>query len=145
MAPELPRRLASVRFNHLEMLTVRLWPVARHAKILMLLVSKCPILFLLFIRFETPQGRVDNRGSGGYIENYERVGVFGALNYVIIENFGGNRTEMMLVRRFLVRSPHLYIMKIEMNPHLDDIDVDLKIHHILEYRKASPGANIMFE
>ncbi|KAK4414883.1 F-box/FBD/LRR-repeat protein [Sesamum alatum] len=143
MVPELPRRLASDRFNYLVMLTISLWPVARHVKTLMLLVSKCPILSVLSISFETPQGRVVNRG--GYIEDYEGVGVFGGLTDITIKNLGGNGTEMMLARHLLARSPHLHKMKIEMNPHLDDVDVDLKIHQILECWKASPDANLMFD
>ncbi|KAK4415491.1 hypothetical protein Salat_2656500 [Sesamum alatum] len=79
----------------------------------------------------TPQGRVVNRG--GYIEDYKGVGVFGVLNDITIENLGGNGIETTLVRRLPARMPHLHTMKIEMNPHLDDVDVDLKIHHILEY------------
>ncbi|KAL0410303.1 UNVERIFIED_CONTAM: hypothetical protein Slati_3620000 [Sesamum latifolium] len=145
MVPNLPRQLASVRYNHLLMLNASLWPVARHVKTLMLLVSKCPILSVLSINFVTPQGRIVNRGSGGYIADYDGGGDFVDLNDVTIENFGGNGTEMMLVRHLLARAPHLYIMRIKMNPLLDDIDVDLKIHHILEYWKASPGANIMFD
>ncbi|KAL0458893.1 UNVERIFIED_CONTAM: putative F-box/FBD/LRR-repeat protein [Sesamum latifolium] len=144
MVPDLPRQLASVRYNYLLMLNVNLWPVARHVKTLMLLVSKCPILSVLSIYFVTPQGRIVNRGSGVYVADYDGAGDFGDLHDVTIENFGGNWTEMMLVRYLLARTPHLYIMRIEINPLLDDVDADLKIHQILEYWRASPDANIMF-
>ena len=51
MVPDLPRRLASVRYNYLLTLNVRVWPVARHVRILILLVSKFPILSVLSIDF----------------------------------------------------------------------------------------------
>ncbi|KAL2235500.1 UNVERIFIED_CONTAM: F-box/LRR-repeat protein [Sesamum indicum] len=144
MVPNLPRRLASVSYNYLLTLNVRVWPVARHVRTLILLVSKCPILSVLSIDFVMPQGRIINRGNGGCAADYG-VGDFGGLNDVRIENFGGNVTEMALVRHLLARTPHLHIMRIEMNPLLDDIDADLKIHQILEYWRASPRANIIFD
>ncbi|KAK4396677.1 F-box/FBD/LRR-repeat protein [Sesamum angolense] len=51
MVPDLPRQLAFVTYNYLLMLNVNLWPVARHVKTLMLLVSKCPNLSVLSINF----------------------------------------------------------------------------------------------
>ncbi|KAL0346874.1 UNVERIFIED_CONTAM: F-box/LRR-repeat protein [Sesamum calycinum] len=145
LVPNLPRQLAFVTYNYLLMLNVNLWPVARHVKTLMLLVSKCPKLSVLSINFVTPQGRIVNRGNWGYEANNDGVGDFGDLNNVTIENFGGNGTEMTLVRHLLARTPHLHIMRIEMNPLLDDVDADLKIHQILEYWRAAPRANIIFD
>ncbi|KAL0370852.1 UNVERIFIED_CONTAM: hypothetical protein Sangu_0403300 [Sesamum angustifolium] len=144
MVPDLPRQLTSVKYNYLLMLNISLWPVASHVKTLMLLVSKCPILSVLSINFVTPQGRIVNPGGGGYVACDDGVGDFGDLNDVVIENFGGNEIEMTLVRHLLARTPHLDIMKIEMNPLLDDVDADLKIHQILDYWRASLGVNIMF-
>ncbi|KAL2235499.1 UNVERIFIED_CONTAM: hypothetical protein Sindi_1282100, partial [Sesamum indicum] len=137
-------RLASVSYNYLLTLNVRVWPVARHVRTLILLVSKCPILSVLSIDFVMPQGRIINRGMGD-VQQIMVWEILVALNDVRIENFGGNVTEMALVRHLLARTPHLHIMRIEMNPLLDDIDADLKIHQILEYWRASPRANIIFD
>ncbi|KAI3443441.1 hypothetical protein Pfo_000106 [Paulownia fortunei] len=113
----LPRQVAFDLFHDLVMLDINLWPVMEHVRILMLLISRCPNLITLFL------------------------GGFRSLIFIAIENFGGEETELMLVKSLLANTTYLVLMRIVMSIFMSNNDMDLKTSEILGYEKASRFAD----
>lgn len=67
-----------------------------------------------------------------------------SLNEIRIENFGGDEMEMMLVRCLLAKASELNLVRIVMNFEMTR-NVCSKISEILEYKKSSPYADVIFD
>ncbi|CAI9760589.1 unnamed protein product [Fraxinus pennsylvanica] len=145
MARDLRRRFASNIFYNTKSLTINLWPKKDYIETAMVVVCRCPNLSVLRLNIVRSEGQIlVNPDLELNLVNDDAVGAFHKLIYVMIENFGGNESELGLVKYLLANAHSLFRMRFVMD--MSRIKNELKLKSkIREFEKASPFVVVRFE
>ncbi|KAL2503243.1 F-box/LRR-repeat protein 13 [Forsythia ovata] len=148
MARDLPRRFASNVFYNMEFLKINLRPIKHYIETAMVVICRCPNLAVLRLTIVRSEGQIHEKPDlelNLVNADADADGPFHSLIYIAIENFGGNESEMELVKYLLANAHTLFRMRIAMDMSMIKNELQLKISKILEFERASRIAQVTFD